>query len=138
MKAMVIVTALAATWGVWALYAAGMLLHVFMKAQIAYRSKLNGLSSFWEYLRAQLFPILCRVFLNTMAFMVLWDNPDVIDLSNLNLGINTKLGLAGTFGWFSDSVFDKLLGYLSRVFPGLQKEVPPSELPPHAGGTGRG
>lgn len=112
-------------FGVWSLYIIGNALHVLLKAQAAKQSTLNSLSDISGYLKLHWVVIASRFFLNTMAFVFIWHSPWLVDLDKLNLPLASRLALAGMLGWFSDSVFDKVISLLSRFFPSLQKESPP-------------
>jgi hypothetical protein len=118
--------ALIGTLGVWCFYIAGQFLHLLLGAHLALASKLNSVTTYSEYLRIRWVPILCRLFLTTAAFVIVWGNPAILELTRFMPTVATQIAMAGILGWFSDSVFDKLLG----MIPIMQKELPMIDSPP--------
>jgi hypothetical protein len=105
---------------VWALYMTGQVLHVLLAANLVLKSKLNAVSSLAGYFALRWIPLLCRFFLTTLAFVLVWNNPSLVNIDHLMPTASTQIAMAGILGWFSDSVFDK---FISMV-PWLQKELP--------------
>jgi hypothetical protein len=110
---------------VWLLYFIGQALHVLLTAHLTIRSTLNALTSYEEYFRLRWMPLVCRIFLTTLAFMIIWANPRLFGLERLMPTLATQAAMAGILGWFSDSLFDKLVA----MIPGLQRELPAMDVP---------
>lgn len=110
------------TLGVWSMYWAGQLLHILLVASLTIKSSLpNGITSVTSYLRAKWIPLVCRMFLTTAAFMIVWDNPQMVNIQAYTHGILATSALAGLLGWFSDSVFDKVLSFIPALSGSLPK-----------------
>lgn len=124
-NSLLFVVGLVGTLGVWGFYIAGQALHLLLGAHLSIQSKLNSVTSYSEYLRIRWVPITCRLFLTTLAFVIVWDNPAVMDLARFMPTVAARIAAAGILGWFSDSVFDKLLGLL----PLTNKELPSIDAP---------
>jgi hypothetical protein len=105
---------------IWACYLVGQALHVLLGANLVIKSKLNAVTSLGGYFALRWIPLLCRFFLNTLIFVVVWNNPVLVNIEHLMPTVSTQIAMAGILGWFSDSVFDK---FISMV-PWLQKELP--------------
>ena len=105
---------------IWLLYLIGQALHVLLAANLVIKSKLNAVNSLGGYFSLRWIPLLCRFFLNTLIFVVIWNNPALVNIEHLMPTMSTQIAMAGILGWFSDSVFDK---FISMV-PWLQKELP--------------
>jgi hypothetical protein len=111
--------------GVWIMYMLGQFLHILLTANLAVHSKINGIASFGIYFKTRWIPIVCRLFLTTLTFVLVWDNPALVNIESLMHTTATQIAMAGILGWFSDSVFDKVLS----VVPWLQRELPAIEPP---------
>lgn len=120
------IVGLFATVGVWLFYAVGQGLHLLLGAHLSLASKLNSVTTYREYFLIKAVPLACRLFLVTMAFILVWDNPKVVDLSGLAITTLKKCAFAGLLGFFSDSLFDKVMGFI----PLTNKELPPVETLP--------
>lgn len=105
---------------IWVIYFIGQALHVLLAANLVIKSKLNAVGSLAGYFELRWIPLLCRLFLNTLIFVVIWNNPALVNIEHLMPTVSTQIAMAGILGWFSDSVFDK---FISMV-PWLQKELP--------------
>ena len=104
-------------------YTLGVAINILLGAHIAARSKLNGLRSIGDYLTLRWVPICARYFVCMCLFFIVWGNPHVLNLERImSPSFLSHVGVAGSLGWLSDSVWDKLVNVL---FPGLQKEMPP-------------
>ena len=103
-------------------YMMGQFLLVVTTAFIASKSSLNGVKSWTEYFRLRWPPLALRWFISLCLFLLVWNNPKVLDLDNWLPNFATHLGMSGIFGWVSDSALDKVLAI---IFPGLNKELPP-------------
>jgi len=114
---------------IWLLYFIGQALHVLLAANLVIKSKLNAVSSLGSYFQLRWIPLVCRLFLTTLSFMIVWENPVLFNLEHLIPTVGTQAAMAGILGWFSDSVFDKLIS----LIPWLQRELPAVE-PPAADG----
>lgn len=102
------------------MYAVGTFLHILLVANQAVRSKSDGKHTIKEYLAWRWVPIGCRIFLSMLAFVLVWNNPSVIDIDRFMSTTSSQVAIAGILGWFSDSVLDKVIG----MIPALQKELP--------------
>jgi len=105
---------------VWILYFIGQSLHVLLAANLVIKSKLNAVGSLRGYFALRWVPLICRLFLTTLTFVLLWNNPSIANLEKLMPTLATQVAMAGILGWFSDSVFDKVIS----MVPWLQKELP--------------
>ena len=105
---------------VWGFYFIGQALHILLAANLVIKSKLNAVGSLAGYFSLRWIPLLCRLFLTTLSFVIVWNNPALVNIEHLMPTISTQVAMAGILGWFSDSVFDK---FISMV-PWLQKELP--------------
>jgi hypothetical protein len=110
---------------VWLLYFIGQALHVLLTAQLVIRSKLNALQNLSQYFQDRWIPLVCRLFLTCLAFMIVWENPVLFNFEHLIPTFGTQVAMAGILGWFSDSVFDKLVAFI----PWLHHELPAVEPP---------
>lgn len=113
------------TYGIWFCYAVGQLLHLLLGAHISIHSNLNSVTTYKSYFCYRWVPIVCRLFLTTMTFMIFWGNPTVLDLTKYMPTTSTQIAMAGILGWFSDSVFDKVLA----LIPMFKKELPAVDDP---------
>lgn len=102
-------------------YMIGQFLLVLTTAFIASKSKLNDVRGLADYFALRWPPLALRWFISICLFLLVWNNPKVMDLDNWMPNFQTHLGLSGIFGWVSDSVLDKVLAI---VFPGLNRELP--------------
>jgi hypothetical protein len=102
-------------------YSTGVAINILAGAHIASQSKLNGLHSIKDYLVLRWVPICARYFVCICLFFILWENPHVLTLERFMPNFSAHLGVAGSLGWLSDSVWDKTMAIL---LPGLQKELP--------------
>jgi hypothetical protein len=101
------------------------LLHMLSVANLATKSKNRTTHSMKEYLSWRWVPISCRVFLSILAFVLVWDNPSLINGIDRFMGApSSQIAIAGILGWFSDSLLDKVVS----AIPALQKDLP--VLPP--------
>jgi hypothetical protein len=108
-------------WLVWLLYFFGQLLHILSSAYLAIRSNKNNVQTLIEYLKSRVIPLVSRLFLSTLAFIIVWDNPKLnIEFSQYITNGLTQAAMAGILGWFSDSLFDKVVA----LIPWLGKELP--------------
>jgi len=105
---------------IWMLYFVGQSLNILLAANLVIKSKLNAVDSLATYFQLRWIPLLCRLFLTTLMFIVIWNNPALTNIERLMPTMATQVAMAGILGWFSDSVFDK---FISMV-PWLQKELP--------------
>lgn len=105
---------------VWILYLIGQSLHILLAANLVIKSKLNAVDSLATYLALRWIPLLCRFFLTSLTFIILWNNPAIANIEHLMPTFSTQVAMAGILGWFSDSVFDKVIS----MVPWLQKELP--------------
>lgn len=110
---------------IWAFYVVGQVLHLLTTASLAVQSKLNGLDSVGSYLKLRWIPLTGRMFLATLGFMFIWDNPSLVDIDQYLKTLYAQIAVAGALGWFSDSLLDKFVALLSRFVPVLQRELPP-------------
>jgi len=113
--------------GIWLCYFVGQLLHIAFVANAAIQSKINAVNTWPAYFKVRWIPLVSRGFLSVMAFLLVWDNPRVIDMDNYIDTAKTAIAMAGILGYFSDSVLDKVLNVFSKFLPGLQKELPAAE-----------
>ncbi len=102
------------------MYAVGTFLHILLVANQAVRSKCGGTETIKEYLAWRWVPISCRIFLSMLAFVLVWNNPALIDIDRFMSTTSSQIAIAGILGWFSDSVLDKVVG----MIPALQKDLP--------------
>jgi len=111
-------------------YMTGQVLLVICTAFIASKSRLNGLQSWIDYFKLRWPPLALRWFISLCLFMLVWQNPKVINLDAWVPTFAMQMGLCGIFGWVSDSVLDKVL---VLIFPGIAvRELPPVPEPPDA------
>ena len=103
-------------------YMLGQFLLVVTTAFLASKSQLNGIRGLAGYFALRWPPLALRWFISLCLFLLVWNNPKVMDLDNWLPNFPTHLGLSGIFGWVSDSVLDKVLAI---IFPGIMKELPP-------------
>jgi hypothetical protein len=105
---------------VWLLYFIGQALHILLAANLVIKSKLNSVDSLRTYFALRWVPLVCRLFLTTLTFVLLWNNPAIANIEKLMPTFSTQVAMAGILGWFSDSVFDKIIS----LVPWLQRELP--------------
>jgi hypothetical protein len=123
------------SWAVWAVYTTGQILHILLSANLSVHSKLNSVDTFGRYFKLRWIPLLCRLFLTTLTFVIAWDNPSIMSLDSRFLPAGgTQIALAGFMGWAADSIFDKVIA----VIPGLSKELPGVDFPPAKSSTEMG
>lgn len=96
-------------------YGIGHTLHLMSSANLAVKSDRNQLRSLAEYLSARWMPILCRTALNVAAFIIVWNNPDWLDLQSMQKTLQMQFAIAFILGWFSDSAMDKLVAMLPWI-----------------------
>ena len=106
-------------------YMTGQLLLVICTAFLASKSRLNGIHGLLGYFALRWPPLALRWFISLCLFMLVWNNPKVMNLDNWVPTFPMQMGLSGIFGWVSDSVLDKVI---ALIFPGVNKELPP--VPP--------
>src|SRR5712692_11011983 len=98
------------SWAVWPVYVVGVLLHMLSVANLATQSKNRTTHSMREYLSWRWVPISCRVFLSILAFVLVWDNPSLINGIDRFMGApSSQIAIAGSLGWFSDSLRDRVV-----------------------------
>ena len=87
-------------------YLAGQVLHTLSKAVAA--SRASGVT-LRDYFRERGFQVAGRKFIGLCAFLIIWDNPALVGLSEFvtKVGLYSIAGAAGVLGWFSDSVAEK-------------------------------
>lgn len=98
--------------GVWAVYFIGQMIHTFLKANVvaAGRRKAGQAYTAMQYWRDNRWEIIARKFLGACAFLFIWDNPHVVNLTSegSKIGFRTLLAAAGIVGYFSDSLLEKI------------------------------
>lgn len=112
-------------FGLLAFYMLAQFLLAISVAYIASKSKLNGISDLVSYFKLRWPPLALRWLISLSLFMLVWNNPHVLNLDAWVPTYPMQLGLCGIFGWVSDSVLDKVL---ALIFPGVNRELPP--IPP--------
>lgn len=121
---------------VWFLYFVGHFFHTLSKANLAVRVKGQPPYSMLEYAQARWVALSTRLFLTTVLFMAWWSQPTLAQsafeaiakhlapgpLQSFLNGIVFPLNpaTAAIYGFASDSILDKLCGYI----PWLQNEIP--------------
>ena len=111
--------------GIWAFYFLAQILHLLWAGWLAARSKANLLTGVLDFLKLRAVPIVCRLFLTTLTFMLLW-YPLIGAITVVFKSFMQIAALAGIFGWASDSLWDKLVATLGQVLPAFQREKLPS------------
>jgi len=121
---------------IWFLYFVGHFFHTLAKASAAVRSKLNPLQTLTGYVAARWAPLSVRLFLTTVLFMAWWSDPTLAQVAFRSIATHLSPGplksfiegvsfplnpaTAAIYGYASDSILDKLCGYV----PWLQNEIP--------------
>jgi hypothetical protein len=113
-------------WPILAIYMVGQFLNILFASYLAVNSKINRVYSVKKYFTLRWIPIVCRLFLTTVAFPLMWNKTFLS--SDFMSTFYSQVALAGILGWFSDSALDKLLS----IIPFLQKELPKhqADMPP--------
>lgn len=117
----------------WLCFLVGQYLSVLARAWATVNSKLNGITSYGQFFRVHAVPILIRVFLASMLFMLWRYNTGAFSKTIARLVGATGFqfsgdpfplnpATAGIFGYFVDSILDKL----SVLVPAMRKEIPPA------------
>lgn len=102
-------------------YNLGQLFSILIAAYIVSQSSVNNINNISHYFKARFLPVMARWFLCTCLFLFVWGNPAVLDIERFMPNFAAHLGVSGILGWFSDSLWDKVL---AAVFPGMQKGLP--------------
>jgi hypothetical protein len=111
----------------WTLFVAGHGLHVLKRAGLSAESRLSGINSRLEWLRANALNLAIRLFVNAAAFSYWIAHPDVATHVASAIGVPVNLTLepghatAAMFGLSGDSMVD----WAAAKVPFLQKEIPP-------------
>lgn len=111
----------------WTLFVAGHGLHVLKRAGLSAESRLSGINSRREWLRANALNLAIRLFVNAAAFSYWIAHPDVATHVAGAIGVPVNLTLepghatAAMFGLSGDSMVD----WAAAKVPFLQKEIPP-------------
>ena len=121
---------------IWFFYFVGHFFHPLAKASAAVRSKMNPLQTVGQYVAARWAPLSVRLFLTTVLFMAWWSQPVLAQSAFKAIGTHLAPGplksflegivfplnpaTAAIYGFASDSILDKLCGYV----PWLQNEIP--------------
>lgn len=103
-------------------YNVGLALNVLAAAYITMTSHLNSVRSIKSYFALRWIPVTIRWVLCIFMFLILWANPSIVPLEKFMPNLSAHMGAAGVLGWFSDTLWDKVLAV---VLPGIQKELPP-------------
>ena len=111
-------------------YFLAQVLHMLAVITVSIKSKLNALHGVRDYLALRWPPLLGRLLLNTACFILVWTNPKMAPIQDFAVNMAAKIALAFIFGWFGDSLFDKVIGLLAGFFPNMQKEAPVVAPPP--------
>lgn len=103
-------------------YNVGLLINVLGQAFATMLSKMNGISSIKAYFALRWIPVAARWFICTCMFLVIWENPAILNIEKYMPTFAAHVGIAGTLGFLSDVVWDRVLGI---VAPGIHKSLPP-------------
>lgn len=106
-------------------YNVGLLINVLGQAFATMLSKMNGISSVKSYFALRWIPVAARWFICTCMFLVIWENPAILNIEKYMPTFAAHVGIAGTLGFLSDVLWDRVLGI---VAPGIHKSLPP--IPP--------
>lgn len=112
----------------WALYFVGQLLHMFKRIDMTKSSKLNGIKTYGDYLKANWISLATRLFLSTMLLGWWSTHADFLNTLFSRFGVTVgfeipfTLWTVGIYGLAIDSILDWMVGKI----PFLQKEVPPN------------
>ena len=112
-------------FGLLAFYMLAQFLLAISVAYISSKSQLNSFRNLRDYFATRWPPLALRWLLSLSLFMLVWNNPHVMNLDAWVPTYAMQMGLCGIFGWVSDSVLDKVI---ALIFPGVHKELPP--IPP--------
>jgi hypothetical protein len=96
-------------WKLWVIYFAAQLIHMTVRAGLSTRSQLTPWDSLRQYVSKFWPQLVARVFLASLAFWWWIHSPAQVGTVVL-LPVNPAT--AGIFGWFSDSVLDKVIALL--------------------------
>ena len=107
-------------------YNVGISMNVLMAAWIVAQSKINSIQGMKQYFAVRWPPILIRWVICIFLFLMVWENPSVMNLEKFMPNLAAHLGMAGAVGFVSDAVWDKVLAI---VLPGIQKELPAVQEP---------
>lgn len=119
--------------GFWLCFLVGQYLSILARAWASVTSKLSGIATYGQFFRLHGIPILIRVFLASMGFMLWHSNAAMFSKAIARLVSVTGFNIssdpfplnpatAGIFGYFVDSILDKI----SILVPGMRKEIPPA------------
>lgn len=114
-------------WSIWVMYVIGQFLHIISTAYYAIISHKNATDSFGKYLAVRWVPIVSRLFLTTATFVLAWNNPSILDLERFMPNVASKIAMACILGWFSDSLFDKVISLVPMLRGELPSVPPPGE-----------
>ena len=112
-------------WMMLLFYNVGISMNVLMAAWIVAQSKINSIQGMKQYFAVRWPPILIRWVICIFLFLMVWENPSVMNLERFMTSLSIHLGVAGVLGFVSDAAWDKLLAI---ILPGIQKELP--AIPP--------
>lgn len=108
------------TVGVWVLYILGQLVHVGLAANDTVNDPAHSIASYKIYFKTYAPRLVARFFLATCMFPLVWDNQGALNFESFMHSTASQVGISGIFGYFSDSLWDKVLAWL----PWLQKKMP--------------
>lgn len=103
-------------------YNLGLLINVLGQAFATMLSKMNGIHSVKTYFALRWIPIAMRWFVCTCMFLIIWENPSILNLEKYMPTFGAHVGIAGALGFLSDTVWDRVLGIIA---PGIHKSLPP-------------
>jgi hypothetical protein len=109
----------------WIFFISGQGLHVWLKASGMINSKLSGITSWDEWKRIKGPTVAARFFIATCLFLIFtYGKSEWFPSLQVSGGWPVKIGLAGVFGYFSDSI-------TTEVFKrfGWDAEIPPDNKP---------
>lgn len=119
-------------WKLWVIYGLAQLLHMTVRAGLASRSQYTPWVSVRQYTSKFWPQLVARIFLASLAFWWWIHYPQQVG-SVVLLPVN--FATAGIFGWFSDSVLDKLI---ALVMPAAKVNLPPLPEEEQADGAAAG
>ena len=106
--------------GVWVLYILGQIVHIVADANDTVNDPAHAVASWKVYFKTYGTRIAARFFLTMCMFPLVWSNPALLNFERFMSSTGMQVGVAGIFGYFSDSAWDHLLSFL----PWLQKKLP--------------
>ena len=112
----------------------GQVLHAWLRAANTVQSKLNGITTYDQYLKLNAARVATRFFLAYCIFAA-WQEgwllvavgaiiPSATWVKN---ALPTNVATAGVFGYIIDSVIDQAAGIAAKKWPWIQREIPPEE-----------